>query len=200
MAEDQYELHKAATEDERRARRPKKWDKLSAPLFGAALALIVGTIVNYGSNFLARRDENLREAEACKRTVSLYLAILAVTRPPLSGALQSLETPLPPLKTNHLFSFPPFDEILHSQDNSLNFLDDQSQWRLIDIEAYYRFIRDELSNSPEVHHTGDAFGVPDSDAALYKATMMTVENLVDAETANLSRTHDCDKFSHTSII
>jgi hypothetical protein len=137
-------------------------DTLKGALIGAALAFLVGMMLNYWSNYLTRRDQHIQEAEKCDRLTASLISTTTFAREVAKSAAASIAAAIPPDRATNKFVLPPLDEILHSEDQSLDILDTQSRDSVLNVEAYYRSVRDDLSNTPGVYHTGETFGVPAS--------------------------------------
>lgn len=58
------------------------------------------------------------------------------------------------------FAFRVLDEVIHSQDLLLDILGPQSRDSTLRVQVYYRALRDDLSATPGIYHTGETFGVP----------------------------------------
>jgi hypothetical protein len=123
-------------------------------LIGAALAFFVGMLTNFWSNYLTRRDQHVQEAEKCMGVVSSLLTAASMARGAAQVAVSSIAEPVSTNSATNKFVWPPLDEILHSQNQLLGLLDPQSRESILGLEAYYRAVRDELSNTSDVYHAG----------------------------------------------
>jgi hypothetical protein len=74
-------------------------------------------------------------------------------------AASSIGSPIPANTKSNKFALPPIDDMLSPQDTLLDIPDAQSRNAVLEIQAYYRAVRDDLSNTPGVYHTGETFGV-----------------------------------------
>ena len=194
--------------------KPKREDLQVAPsrensgtlrgvIIGAALAMVASMTTTVWSNYLTRRDEHVQKAETCRSLMLSLLSTISFAHEIADSAVSSIAAPVPafPNVATNKFVLPPVDEILHSQDQFMGILDPNSRDSVLRFEAYYRALRDDLSGTSGIYHTGETFGVPpssgDKDAyenlmkVLARGTAGTIQIL------NASFGH-CDDLAKTS--
>lgn len=183
--------------------QPIKSSSIS-PFLGALIGAIVGgLIVSAWSNFLTLRDQHVREADKCRGLVSSLLTTAALAREVAQSAASSIAAPIPANRASNKFALPPYDEMIHSQDQSLDILDPRSIEAVLRVEAYYQAVRDDLSNTPSIYHTGETYGVPPSSGNkdAYEGLLNLLARQADGAIRALrsSGPDYCDTLANTSL-
>jgi hypothetical protein len=154
-------------EDVKRTARRKE---LTGLAIGASVAILGSLISNTYSSYLTRRDENARQVAACEgTTINLSVALHAIKDAAGLASQNLLE------KKQHVVVLPPIDEIMRSQDQAAELLDEASQRDTIHLEMSYRAIRDQLANDSDVVTSmGDTFELPANASGSTSSLMWTV--------------------------
>jgi len=169
---------------------------------GATFALFVNAATTVWSNYLTRRDEHVQEADKCNELAVSLITVMSLARDAAQGAASTLGEPIPPGGASKRFSFPPFDEILHSQDQSLDVIDPDSRSAVLQLEAYYRAIRDDLSHTPDIKAEGETFSLLQNspNREFYANAMNYLVKVGDFATQRLNKSPHCDDLAKTRAV
>jgi hypothetical protein len=171
-------------------------------LVGVVVALFINTVTNFGSNYLTRRDQHVQEADKCNDLASSLFTTASFARDAAQAASDSIAAP--PLANGNAnrFVLPAIDEILHGQDRSMDIIDPNSRNIVLQLEAYYRAIRDDLSNTPDVIHQGETFLLlPASpNKGFYEKLLGQIALEAQAATHSLSTSRFCDDLAKTEML
>lgn len=178
----------------------RKEGPLGAALLGAGLAFAFGMITSYWSNYASRRDQHAQESDKCTGLSASLLTTALLIRE--FGVIDAADivSKAPPNNQARKFLFPPLDEIIHAQYQSIDLLDYKTRDWVMRLEQYYRGIRDDMSNTSSLYHTGETFGVyTPEDKILYKNLLDLLVKEADHTIEALSVSHHCKDLARTSF-
>jgi hypothetical protein len=174
---------------------------LKGAFLGASLAFFFGMLTNFYSNYLTRRDQHVQEADKCNGLASSLLTTTSLARDAAQAAADAIAAPASPNRNTNRFVLPAIDEVLHSQDQSLDIIDPNSRNIILQLEAYYRAIRDDLSNTADVTHQGETFALlpssPNKD--FYENLLHMIAQEAQAASHSLEANSFCDDLAKTNI-
>jgi hypothetical protein len=80
-------------------------------------------------------------------------------------------------------------------------LDPGTRYRILGVEAYYKSVKDDLSNTAGIYHTGDTFGVPfdHGDKDVYEKLFQGLVQQTEGAIYYLKTGHYCDELAKTSF-
>jgi hypothetical protein len=191
------EIPAARTSDDPYGKSALNRSSFRGALLGAALAFLFGIVTSFFSNYLTRRDQHVQEAHKCNALASSLLTTTSFAR----DAAQAAGDSIAPSNNKNRFVLPAIDEILHGHDQSLDIIDPTSRNIILQLEAYYRAIRDDLANSADVSHQGETFSLlPTSpNKGFYEMLLHQIAQEAQAATHSLETSAFCDELAKTAI-
>jgi hypothetical protein len=171
-------------------------------LVAAALALFVNAAVTVGSSYLARRDQHVQDADKCNRAAANLISTTAFASDAVKAAASTLGEPISAGSSSKSFTIPPIDEILRSQDQYLDVVDVNSSNIVIQLETYYRTVKDNLLHSNDIKAEGHTFSLlPNSrnqTAYLNLLNGLVIE--ADVARNSLEKSSYCDDLAITPLL
>ena len=170
-------------------------------IVGAALAFVVGTLTDFYADYLTRRDGHVQQARKCKELALTLATIASYASEAAQSDANSVAAPIPSGRSSNKFVLPPIDEIIHSQDQFSEVLGPKSRDAVLRLESNYRSLRDDLSHTPGIYHTGETFGIPPSsgDEGMYEHVLTALSQEAEGTTHILNASDHCRILAHTSF-
>jgi hypothetical protein len=167
----------------------------------AASSLIASVGIAYWSNYASRRDEHAHDADACGALSDILTAGAYLMIEHARAAEMTIRKPVPADKGSNKFVLPPLEAIFRGQEKDLGLLDKDQQKDALRLEFLYRDVRDDISNTPELYHTGDTFGITvPGDKPLYLNLLNAIDQQAQRTIQQLANKQPCAVLAATSFL